>query len=214
MNSGALSLETGTPSASQATKLSYETFLEQLDEDTRAEWVNGEVLIMSPVSNRHQRVGRFLLSIMSWYIELNPIGELFYESFQMKTGPDLPGREPDIIFLSNENSDRIRHSYIDGPGDLVVEIVSLDSRKRDRADKFYEYEQGGVREYWLIDPLRSRAEFYFLDVDGKYLSVPVDEHGFYASTVLPGLKIKPEWMWQEPLPSLMSALKASGIAVP
>lgn len=194
-------------------KLSYEMFLNNLDEDVRAEWVDGEVLIMSPVSDKHQRIGLFLLSLLQWYLDTNPIGEIFYESYQMKTGPGLPGREPDLIFLANEHSDRNKHTFIDGPGDLVVEIVSLDSRKRDRADKYYEYEQGGVREYWLIDPLRNRAEFYILDDDGKYAVVPIDQQGKYISTVLPGLNIDPRWFWKEPLPSLRATLKEAGISL-
>ena len=80
----------------------------------------------------------------------------------MKIGPDLPGREPDILFIAREHLDRFRDTYLDGPADLVVEIISRDSRARDRGDKFYEYEQGGVREYWLLDYLRRQAEFYQL----------------------------------------------------
>src|SRR5258708_3054661 len=129
----------GDPSIGQ---LAYEAFLGQVDEDTRAEWVDGEVVFMSPVSDRRQRIGRFLLAIVTWYLEANPIGEVFYESYQMKTGPDLPGREPDLVFLAHEHRERNRHNHIEGPGDLVVEVVSLDSRKRDRADKFSAYEHG------------------------------------------------------------------------
>jgi Uma2 family endonuclease len=194
-----------------AGKMSFEEFLEWADEDTHAEWVDGKVLLMSPVSIRHQRVGGFIYSLFTRYLESHPIGELLYESFQMKTGPDLPSREPDIIFLANEHADRIRDTYLQGPGDLVVEIISMDSRSRDRGDKFYEYEQGGVSEYWLIDPLRGRTEFYYLDKTGAYASVPLDANGYYLSKQLPGLKLLPEWLWQDPLPLIPSILGDAGI---
>ena len=125
----------------------------------------------------------------------------------MKTGPDLPGREPDILFIAREHLDRMRNSYLDGPADLVVEIISPDSRARDRGEKFYEYEQGGVREYWLLDPLRRQAEFYQRGPDGIFRLVPGGEDGTYRSAVLEGLWLKVEWLWQEPLPPLMSVLR-------
>ena len=49
---------------------------------------------------------------------------------------------------------------MDGPADVVIEIISTGSRSTDRRTKFAEYEQLGVPEYWLIDPLRRQAEFY------------------------------------------------------
>jgi Uma2 family endonuclease len=192
-------------------KMSFEEFLEWADEDTHAEWVDGKVVLMSPVSDRHQDVGLFILFLMKSYLVINPIGRLFYESFQMKTGSKLPSREPDIIYLANEHANRNRHTYLEGPGDLVVEIISLESRSRDRGDKYYEYEQGGVSEYWLIDPLRGRAEFYRLDETGAYAAAPLDAYGYYLSTQLPGFKINPQWLWQDPLPDIRHILRDAGI---
>ena len=62
-------------------------------------------------------------------------------------------REPDVLFLAKEHLGRLRDSHIEGPADLVVEIVSKESRGRDRGEKFYEYGEGGVPEYWLLDPI-------------------------------------------------------------
>lgn len=137
-------------------KMTYEEFLAWADEDTWAEWVNGEVVVMAPASNRHQMLVGFLLNLIQHFAEAHALGRVLCAPFQMKTGPDLPGREPDILFIARERLDRIQYSYLDGPADLVVEIISPDSRARDRGEKFYEYEQGGVREYWLLDPLAGR----------------------------------------------------------
>jgi Uma2 family endonuclease len=188
-------------------KMTYEEFLTWADEDTRAEWVNGEVIILSPASDKHQDLAGFLTALLRHFVETSQLGVVRFAPFQMKTGPDLPGREPDILFIAREHLDRLRDTYLDGPADLVVEIISRDSRARDRGDKFYEYEQGGIREFWLLDYLRRQAEFYQLGPDGIYRLVPVGEDGIYHSAVLEGLWLRVEWLWQEPLPPLMSVLR-------
>jgi len=134
-------------------------------------------------------------------------GRVLYEPFQMKTGPELPGRSPDLFFVSNENLGRLKRLYLKGPADLVVEIISPGSRAVDRGEKFYEYEQGGVPEFWLIDPQRKQAEFYQRGQDGVYRLVPPDSDGLYHSQVLKGLWLKVDWLWQEPLPSVRNVLK-------
>jgi len=90
---------------------------------------------------------------------------------------------------------------------LVIEIISTESRSRDRGDKFYEYEQGGVREYWLLDPLRKQAEFYHLGEDGIFRLVSPDHDGKYHSRMIRGLWIKVDWLWQSPLPPFFGVLK-------
>lgn len=198
-------------SASPNLKMTYEEFLEWTDEDTRAEWVDGEVVPMSPVSIRHQKVGRFLLRILSEFVEIGRLGEIFYESCQMKTGPSLSSRQPDIFFIATANLSRLRENRIEGPADLVIEIVSPESRSRDRGDKYYEYEQGGVPEYWLIDPIRHQAEFYQRGTDSFYRPAFADSDDVYRSAILSGLWIREQWLWQDPTPTLRAVLKEWGM---
>jgi Uma2 family endonuclease len=187
-------------------RISYEDFLEQADEDVYAEWVDGEVIPMSPASKQHQRLARFLTILLTQFTETHSLGEVVPAPFQMKTGPDLPGREPDVLFVSREHADQLQPTHLKGPADLVVEIVSPDSRGRDRGDKYYEYEQGGVREYWLIDPIRRNAEFYRLGDDGLFQPMAVDE-GIFRSSVLDGLWLELDWLWEEPPPSSLAVLR-------
>ena len=133
------------------------------------------------------------------------LGELAYDPFQMKIGPGFPGRAPDVLFVAKEHLARLKPNFLDGPADLVVEIVSSDSRGRDRGDKHYEYERGGIPEYWLIDPERNLAEFYLLE-DGRYTLAPIGPDGIFRSRVLDGLWLRVEWLWQDPLPSLSEVL--------
>jgi len=193
------------------TKISYEEFLEWTGEDQHVEWVAGEVVPMSPISDRHQQIGAYLLTLIQLYANMRRLGEVRYEPFQMKTGPNLPGRSPDILFVAKTNRARLKKTFLDGPADLAVEIISPESRARDRGDKFYEYEQGGVPEYWLIDPVREQAEFYQRGENGFYLPVLPDAQGRYHSAALPGLWLQVDWLWETPLPPLLDVLKAWGL---
>ena len=192
-------------------QMTYEQFMEWADEDTHAEWVNGEVVPMSPVSDGHQEIGGFLLTALKVFVQARKLGVLRYESYQMKIGAGLPSREPDILFVSNARLSQLKGTYLDGPADLVVEIVSPESKFRDRGDKFYEYEQGGVGEYWLIDPLRKQAEFYLRGTDGFFRSVPPDADGRYHCPTLPGVWVQVEWLWQDPSPNVLDVLKEWGL---
>lgn len=191
--------------------MTFDEFLTWLDEETWAEWVDGEVIIMSPVEEEHQSLGGFLLALLRFFADMKDTGVVLYEPFLMKTGPDLPARSPDILFLERANVTRLQRTYLDGPADLVVEIVSPESRTRDRGDKFYEYEQGGVREYWLIDPQRKQAEFDLRGEDGIFRPASIGDDGIFRSRVLDGLWLKVEWLWQRPLPTVPSVLKEWGL---
>ncbi|HAF70311.1 MAG: hypothetical protein XD60_1498 [Acetothermia bacterium 64_32] len=192
-------------------KLTYEEFLEWCDEDTWAEWVNGEVIVLTPASMRHQLIKKFLTSVLDAYVQQHDLGVVLDAPFQMKTGPELPGREPDILFVAKENLGRLKENYLDGPADLVIEIVSPESRLRDRGEKFAEYELGGVREYWLIDPDRKEADFYLRDERGRFRLREADPAGVYRSEVLPGFWLKVDWLWQEPLPPVLEVLRELGL---
>ena len=198
-------------SGSTLPRMTYEEFLDWADEDTWAEWVDGEVIILSPASLLHQALDTFLLSVLTSFVSFRDLGIVLGPPFQMKTGPDLPGREPDVIFVAREHLDRLRDVYLDGPADLVVEIVSPDSRTRDSQDKLHEYEEGGVPEYWVLDPFRREAKFYQLGEDGSYYLVSPDENGVYESAVLKGLRLKVDWLWQKPLPRLPEVFKELGL---
>jgi len=186
--------------------MSYEQFLAWPHENTHVEWVDEKVIPMAPISDQHNELSGFLLTLLTHFVEYHRLGKLRYEPFQMKSAPDLPGRSPDILFISNANLPRLKKTHLEGPADLVIEIISPDSRARDRGKKFYEYEQAGVPEYWLLDPDRKQAEFYLRAADGIYRPAPTPEN-LYKSPTLPNLWLKVDWLFHRPLPTLMSILK-------
>src|SRR5690554_1361535 len=129
-------------------RIPYADFLAWADEDVPAEWVDGEVVRMSPASRRHQHIAGFLTRLIGTYVEERQLGVVLSAPFQMKLEN---GREPDLLFVRNEHLDRLRETFLDGPADLAVEVVSPESVGRDRGEKLYEYARGGVPEYWVVD---------------------------------------------------------------
>jgi Uma2 family endonuclease len=178
-------------------EMSYEEFLDWADEDTLAEWVDGKVIVTSPASNRHQQLVSFLDHLLGQYVIYRQVGEVRIAPFQMRLSRS--GREPDMLFLKTEHRHRLKSTYLDGPADLVVEIISPESIGRDRGDKFFEYEEAGIPEFWLLDPQTRRAEFYQLDAAGRYRPIQ-PEDGIYRSAAIHGFWLREEWLWQEPLP--------------
>ena len=176
-------------------RMSYREFVERFDDGRHVEWINGEVVEMPPIGEAHDRLDLFLLRLLGEFLEHHPLGELRHDPFNMKTAPNLPGRAPDILFVLNKNRRRLKKTYLQGPADLAIEIISPGSEAIDRGDKFYEYEEGGVPEYWLIDPQRKRAEFYRLDKKRRFQLYPADSDGVYQAAVIPGLWIREEWLW-------------------
>src|SRR5437016_3075362 len=208
-----LKTQTPTPPLSPIppARMTFEEFLEWTDEDTFAEWVDGEVIILSPASKQHQSLNKFLTMILGAFIEARDLGELLFAPFLMKLSTRPSGREPDLIFIAKEHLDRLKKTYLDGPADLAIEIVSTDSRSRDRGEKFYEYEQAAVPEYWMLDRSRRQAEFYQLGENGTYQRMNVGDDGIFRSHVIKGIWLNGDWLWQDPLPTLMSALKEWGL---
>lgn len=198
-------------SEASAGAMTYEEFLNWPGDNHHVEWVNGRLVFMSPVTEPHENIRRFLYSLINLFAEAQNLGRVYSEPFQMKTGPDLPGRAPDVFFVACEHLGRVRRLNVEGPADLVVEIISPGSRATDRGDKFYEYEQGGVPEYWLLDPERQQAEFYLRGNDGIYRVVPIASDGIYRSQVLAGLWLKVEWLWQPLPPPIMAVLREWGL---
>jgi Uma2 family endonuclease len=199
---------TGSITQGQPLRMSYEEYLAWADEDVHAEWVNGEVIVQMPPKEPHQRVVAFLIQLMGLFIEVFQLGRLLPAPFEMRAMPDGPAREPDLIFVAREHLDRLSQERLSGPADLVVEVISDDSVARDRADKFYEYQAAGVREYWILDsrPGRERADFYVLDEKGRYRPVPPESDGRYHSTVLPGFWLHVDWVTAAEPPAVLTAL--------
>jgi Uma2 family endonuclease len=186
--------------------VSWEDFLAWADEDTHAEWVDGEIVEMPPVVDDHQFILGFIYRLVMELVDERQLGLVYLAPFRMHLPSRRTGREPDLIFLKASNAARAHPTYINGPADLAIEIVSPESIDRDYQVKRAEYEAAGVPEYWIIDPLQKETRFYQLGADGLYHIKSVDADGIYTSLVVTGLRLRVSWLWQRPLPTIKAAL--------
>lgn len=189
-----------------AENVDFETYMQDYAH-LHAEWVDGVVIKMSPVAFRHFQIVRFITMLLTAYLEKTHEGEVAGEPFVMKLWPEKRGREPDIFVVTTANLDRLKKTYLEGPADLVIEVVSEESIERDRGTKFQEYETGGVREYWIVDPVHKETLFYILGDEKTYVPNQPDENGIYTSYVLPQLCFKVNLMLQTPVPGFDDVAK-------
>jgi Uma2 family endonuclease len=202
-------MSTQAPLQLDARTMSFEEYLEAYD-GVHAEWVDGRVLVMSPGNRSQSRLTRFLSAVLQHWAEAHDLGEVFVPPFALRLGNGV-AREPDVFFLGGDRAGQVHGTSVQAPADLVIEILSPSSRGTDRGDKFYEYEEAGISDYWLIDPEREVVEAYRLTGRGQYerrdLGVPM----VLTSDALPGLRLPVEWLWREPLPKLSWVIQEWGL---
>ncbi|MEW5988855.1 MAG: Uma2 family endonuclease [Chloroflexota bacterium] len=179
-------------------KMSYAEYLQWADEDTHSEWVDGEVFIFMATKPIHQFTLEFLHLLLRYFVDLFHLGQVHVAPFEALLRSGRSSREPDIFFVAQANLHRISKDRLVGPPDLIVEIVSAESVQRDRLEKFREYQQVGVQEYWVIDPRpgKQRADFFRLNDEGEYDLFGTEDDERVASVVLPGFWLRPDWLWQ------------------
>lgn len=187
---------------------SYEEYL-ALPDDTRiVEWADGEIIEYKPASESHQAIVLFIAYLLKGFVTRLHLGRVYIPPFEVKLWPGGPAREPDVLFVAHDGAAHIAEQRVEGGPDLVVEVVSPSSLTRDRITKFREYEQAGVREYWIIDPRphQQQADFYVRDAEGVFVPAAVADDGVYASATVPGFRLRVAWLWEKELPDLDLAL--------
>lgn len=178
-----------------------------LREQVRAEWVNGEVQIMSPANVDHWDIGVWLTTLMRMHATKHDLGKVGSTDLLMR----MENRRslPDVVFVAKAHLPRLKRTYLEGPADLIVEVVSPDSESRDRREKYEAYQSGGVAEYWIIDPATSTAEFHHLS-NGEYKPMEIKD-GVIRSVELTGFWLKVAWLWERPLAPDFEVAKRIGI---
>ncbi|GAB3759854.1 Uma2 family endonuclease [Spirosoma pomorum] len=137
-------------------------FREWLRDDFKAEFINGEVIMHSPVKRRHLDASKYLENLLQNFVLLNDLGVV--DSEKALVGLTRNDYEPDICYWNKETADSFDDDQMEHPApDLIVEILSKSTTGRDRGIKFEDYAAHGVREYWIIDPVRKSLEQYQLD---------------------------------------------------
>jgi len=190
-------------------------FLDWLEPGRHADLIDGEVFMHSPVSIRHANLLNFVDRLMGLYIDRHALGVLYREVVAIR----LSGRNvflPDLAFYRAGREGAIRSTHIAEAPDLVVEVLSPRTADRDVGPKFAEYEQHGVREYWILDPETLAHRFYRLDDriedrdDTKELIEYADGEEVIASDVITGFHLRRSWLDPTALPRIHDALQSLG----
>jgi Uma2 family endonuclease len=154
---------------------------------TPCQLINGE-LIMSPAPNPfHQEIISNLNDLLK-NLSRNIGGKVYFAPIDLYVNTKNVF-QPDLLFLSKENLSYITQRGIEGPPDLIVEVISASNVFVDRNTKKKAYLEFGVEEYWIVDPGNKTLEIYLCsqtnpDVPHLYLA----EDGLVTSTVLKDLK--------------------------
>jgi Uma2 family endonuclease len=188
----------------QVYDVTEEMFDELVDEDTKAELIDGVMIVHSAASMEHDNIGGFTRGLMSFYSDAKELGVVL--------GPDslihlAPGRKcaPDVFFIRQERVPMPLPKEFEGVPELVVEVLSPSNRRYDLRDKRLIYHEAGVEEVWFID-----AEQHRIIMDRHRAENYVEEiftAGQVCSKVLQGFWLNASWLWATPLPNRFMCLE-------
>jgi Uma2 family endonuclease len=166
----------------------YEDYLQLPDNGKRYEIIDGE-LYMSPAPNLgHQRRVRRFLYVVEDFLEKNPIGEVFPAPTDIILS-DIDVLQPDIVFIAKDKFDRLTRENIQGAPDLVIEVLSPYTEKRDRTVKLKTYTKFGVLEYWMVSEENETVEIWRRKGKKLIFHTLLDKTQILTTPLLPGLEI-------------------------
>ncbi len=162
-------------------------FYDVVTEQQKAEFINGEIVVHSPVKMRHSVASENLFTLLKTYVHKHNRGIAFHEKILViLTRNDY---EPDICFFRAEKAASFTPDQSKFPApDLIVEVLSESTEVIDRGIKFEDYTTHGVAEYWIVDPVAETIEQYLLQEGVYQLAVKV-KTGTIASAVVTDFEI-------------------------
>ncbi len=157
-------------------------FIEEIREDQKAEFINGEVIIHSPKNMLHNILVKRLLFVMDHFVQSRDLGFVGFE--KLLTSFTRNDYEPDICFFNQEKSKDFTNDQMRFPvPDFIIEVFSPSTGKNDRGVKFDDYALHGVKEYWIIDPEAKMVEQYLLKEDRYELKVKTDSGVIHCESI-------------------------------
>jgi len=145
--------QTKTSPFAENKKITYKDYLNWPD-DVRAEVIQGVAYMMAPPSTTHQRSAGRLFNTLSAFLKGRTC-EAFIAPFGVRLFPEEDKTddtvvEPDIVVICDPS--KIDEQGCKGAPDLVIEILSPSTKRKDKTIKLQLYQKAGVREYWIVSP--------------------------------------------------------------
>ncbi len=163
-------------------------FYNDIDDDVKAEFINGEVVIHSPAKKRHTNAVGRLYTLLLIYAEKFRLGFVGSEKVMIECTRN--SYEPDVCYFDNKKSKHFDDDQsIYPPADLTVEVLSKSTASKDRGIKFEDYAASNIREYWIVDPKKEIIEQYRLDETGTYELILKASEGQIKCEVVEGFEI-------------------------
>ena len=181
-------------SAAGRIKLGWDEFLELPEDGNRYEILDGELVMTPPPAIRHQRISSRLHMLLGAYVAARELGEVLAAPVAVRLSESTIV-EPDLLFLATGRSKIVSDLSIDGPPDLVVEILSPSTAKRDRTVKAQLYARLGVRHYWIVDPETRTVDVFELHGKRYRKKATLEENDRFEPTILPGLIVDLSTVW-------------------
>jgi Uma2 family endonuclease len=172
-------------------------FYNQITEQDKAEFINGEIIFHSPVKLRHNLASGHLYRLLSTFVMQHDLGFVGYEKIMISlTRNDY---EPDICFFVKARAATFKPDQMHFPApDFIVEVLSDSTAGADRGVKFDDYAAHGVAEYWLIDPVTETVEQYTLQNQAYELVIKA-QTGQIVSRAVPHFEIPIRAIFEEAL---------------
>jgi|RhiMetdeSRZDD1v2_1073273.scaffolds.fasta_scaffold14764_5 Uma2 family endonuclease len=177
--------------AGPGVKLTYDDFLLFPDDGQRHELIDGEHYGTPSPITRHQQISGNLYYLLRSFLEERPIGAVFYAPLDVVFSR-FDVVEPDLLYVSNERAAQVMtHQNVQGTPEVVIEIGSPATRKRDETIKRRLYERAGVAEYWVVDPEVDVIRVYRRDGDtfARPIELSVEADDALTTPLLTGLNL-------------------------
>src|SRR5690606_21577845 len=145
-------------------KVSYEEFMEIYENsDLRMEYINEEIVLLSSPSTFHQDISGNIHVILRSYLKGKKC-KVFYAPFDVhffKKDIDTPDvMQPDLLIACDYDVAVNENDRYMGTPTLCIEILSKSTRSKDMIDKLNTYMLSGVKEFWIVDPVKLTALVY------------------------------------------------------
>ncbi len=170
-------------------RLTYDDFLLFPDDGKRHELIDGEHFVTPSPNTKHQVVLGNLHLLIGLFLEDHHLGRVLLSPFDV-VFTDFDVVEPDLLYMSHQRAAEILTAqHARGAPELVVEIGSPSTRKRDETIKRHLYERAGVEEYWFVDPDVDVVRVYRRDGDrfARAIELSREAGEVLISPLLPGL---------------------------